>query len=139
MDKENKKPEQILWLEKQLGSNFREAKSEFDLYAEEKAGDYILNQNNEIIKLSLYQRFIFNKTKNLSFLSELKSLSHLVLSDNDISDISVISDLKNLTEIYLDGNEISDYYPLLKLKNLTKLVLGDSKIIDYSFLLKLKN
>ena len=43
------------------------------------------------------------------FIKELKSLTSLDLSDNQISDSSFIKELKSLTSLYLSDNQISDY------------------------------
>ena len=54
-----------------------------------------------------------NSVSDISALSGLTNLTHLVLPDNNVSDISALSGLTKLTSLYLKGNKISDLSPLV--------------------------
>jgi hypothetical protein len=65
-------------------------------------------------------------------IAELKNLTTLDLSDNEISEIpDAIAELKNLTTLDLSDNEISEIPDAIaKLKNLTELFLYDNQISE---------
>jgi len=64
---------------------------------------------------------------DISFMSNLKSLSILNIADNRIKDISALSALTNLVELNLGVNQIEDISALEKLIRLEILVLGGSQ------------
>jgi len=69
---------------------------------------------------------------NISYIKELKKLSHLDLYDNDISDISIIGELPELEYINLGSNHISDITGLDKLQKLKDIDLSANHISDIS-------
>ena len=100
---------------------------------------YSLNQNKQIIGLNITDCEIKDLNRIISPLKELKSLTELNLSGNQISDISTLKDLKSLIELNLNRNEISDVSPLLDLKSLTELNLNRNEISDVSPLIDIKS
>ena len=72
------------------------------------------------------------KIKDISALSNLKHLTILSLSNNQISDISSLSDLSGLYMLNLYKNQVNDISPLSKLNNIRNLSLGDNQINDIS-------
>ncbi len=79
-----------------------------------------------------------NQISDISFLAELKGLTSLYLRSAEISDISFLAELKGLTSLDLSGNQISDISFLVELKGPTSLDLSDNEISDISFLAELK-
>ena len=60
----------------------------------------------------------------------LRNLTELDLSINQLVDIRPLAGLTNLTELRLDSNHIVDIKPLAGLTNLTILYLHTNKIVD---------
>ena len=58
---------------------------------------------------------------DIDFLRELKQLTILDLSSNQIGDVAPLKELTQLKELYLEGNPIGDLTPL---KELTPVPLG---------------
>jgi len=100
---------------------------------------YILNQNGQVIGLSLYNCGIENLTHIIAFLKDLKNLTGLNLWENQIQDISALKNLRNLTELYLIDNQVKDIDALNDLINLTELDLIGNQVQDISALENLKN
>ncbi|MDR9458688.1 MAG: leucine-rich repeat domain-containing protein, partial [Dehalococcoidia bacterium] len=75
----------------------------------------------------------------ISPLSNLTSLTHLALWENQINDISPLSNLATLTYLTLNYNEISDISPLANLVNLQLIALSGNQISDISTLLDLSS
>ncbi|OFX24280.1 MAG: hypothetical protein A2033_17200 [Bacteroidetes bacterium GWA2_31_9] len=75
-----------------------------------KSRNYILNQNNQVISIGLFDCEIDNrKLLYISFLlKDLNNLKQLELSNNQINDIFPLIDFDNLSELYLSKNQISD-------------------------------
>ncbi len=136
-NKERKKPEQVLWLEEQLGFELREVKTEKEILNWLNGQSYLLNEKQELRALSLYGCNL----ANISFLLEFKDLILLNLGANQISDISILSTLKELTTLSLGANQISDISPLLDLKKLTYLDISVNSFLDIDIYLlpSLKN
>ena len=103
------------------------------------SGGLILNTQGRVTRLDLVYCTIKNIEKIIFYLKELKSLTHLDLSGNQISDISMIRDLPNLTILNLGGNQISDISPLKELMRLSELNLSWNQISDVSPLGNLLN
>lgn len=76
---------------------------------------------------------------DISALEKLKSLQHLKLSHNNITDISVLVNCENLETLDIEGNKIEDFSYLAELHKLTELNLSKTDIKDLTFLKKLTN
>jgi len=87
-------------------------------------------ENNSVTSISF--RRLYNQ--DFSFLKELKNLTTLDLSHNELTDVSFLKELKNLTTLNLNCNRLTDVSFLKELKNLTKLDLRYNKLTDVSFL-----
>lgn len=121
---------------------------------------YTLNNNGQVIALSLYDCEItnllpiipwlkglisltflnldVNKINDISPLQEITKLTSLNLSWNQLTDITPLKDLADLKQLYLATNQISDITALQGLKNLTELYIGQNNIKDISPLQGLK-
>lgn len=78
-------------------------------------------------------------TESLAALNKLKSLEHLSLMDNGLSDISPLSELGGLTQLNLSGNSIKDISALKGLTGLRKLCLDGNPVRDLTPVLSLTN
>ncbi len=78
-----------------------------------------------------------NDISDLTGLEFAVNLKRLSLDDNKISDLSPLSKLTNLKNLVLDNNAIEDIRPLSKLTNLISLSLNNNSISDLSPLLGL--
>ncbi len=121
----------IKQLEKELN---REIKKIYEIKWD--CNGYFMNRNKQITGLGLNGYEINNI--EIIFL-ELKNLTHLYLSQNQINDIANIKNLKNLTHLNLSENQISDISPLNDFKNLTRLDVKYNRISDISHIKNLKN
>ncbi|NVO11503.1 MAG: leucine-rich repeat domain-containing protein, partial [Bacteroidales bacterium] len=74
----------------------------------------------------------------VSFLKELKGITSLDLSDNNLSDVSFLKELKGITSLDLSDNNLSDVSFLKELKGITSLDLRNNLLNDVSFLKELK-
>lgn len=123
----------------------REVEKELNIYLKQldylnwNSKGYTLNQNAQVIGLSLYNCDIKNLNRNIFFLNELKQLQSLNLRSNQIIDISFLKELKQLQSLYLEDNKISDITSLSQLTSLRVLWLAQNKIKDISHLKGLKN
>jgi len=80
------------------------------------------------------------KLKDISQISELKSLETVFLIGNEIEDISALEGLKSLKVLSLDANEaITDISALSSLTSLEKLRLGCTMVKDVTPLMGLEN
>lgn len=79
------------------------------------------------------------KIKDISPLSKLTKLEHLVISTNRVRNIKPLEKLTNLTGLTLNSNRISDLKPLAKLTKLEKLYITRNPISDLTPLKNLKN
>lgn len=70
--------------------------------------------------------------KDITPLSNLKELTVIELTGNQIVDISPLASLTNLEHLYLGSNEIIDISPLSQLNNLSILELWANEIRDIS-------
>lgn len=75
--------------------------------------------------------------EDLTYIGQLKSLTHLNLRSNVIKDISPLYNLTNLVDLSLTSNCIDDINGIEKLENLESLNLYYNNIIDFSPLKKL--
>lgn len=143
---EKGKPEEIIRLEEFYG---------ISLVEENYGKGYVLNENEEIIRLFLRG----SKISDLSILSELSSLQQLDVSINKLTeisplaglrqlktlsidynlivDISPLTDLKLLENLRMNSNPISNLAPLLEKDHLSFLAIGDNVVSDYSILEKI--
>jgi len=71
-----------------------------------------------------------NLIEDITPISNLTSLTNLIISRNQLRDISSISALTNLTELTLFENLISDITPISGLTNLRRLDLGDNRLTE---------
>ena len=69
---------------------------------------------------------------DLSILTKLSRLSHLILRNSYIPDYDFLRDLKNLSRLHLSLNKISDISFLNDLKNLSQLTLSSNEISGIS-------
>ncbi len=79
-----------------------------------------------------------NNLEDVSFLRKFKGLTSLSLSRNDLKDVSCLRDLKRLTSLDLSRNDLKDVSCLRDLKRLTSLDLSGSNLEDFSFLREFK-
>lgn len=76
---------------------------------------------------------------DFSALKELKSLTSLYLSGNNLTNLSGLKELKNLTFLNLNYNNLTNLSGLKELKNLTSLYLSDNDLTNLDGLKELKN
>lgn len=93
---------------------------------------YVLNENNEIIRLDIYNV----KIQNISFLKSNRKISYLSLRNCDLKNIEPISLLRELKSLHLQTNDIGNYYVVKKLTFLKELSIADGTIVDFDFLPK---
>ncbi|HMK24847.1 MAG TPA: COR domain-containing protein [Chitinophagaceae bacterium] len=91
---------------------------------EEGGSGYVLDAKGNITGLSLFRLGL----STIGLLSQLASLTHLVLSRTKLRDISSLSVLQGLEYLDLLGNQIQDIRPLEKLTNLSTLILSRNRI-----------
>jgi internalin A len=98
---------------------------------------YALDKTGQVQGLNLANR----KIKDISFLKNFGGLTHLSLSENQITGrtITPLRELKNLTVLTLHTNKITAITPLRELKNLKVLVLQRNQITDLTPLRELTN
>lgn len=80
-----------------------------------------------------------NKITDISALKNLKNLTYIEMTDNNISDLSPLAGLTKLETLYLNTNQIVDITPLAGLTNLVDLDLWINKIHDISAISSLTN
>lgn len=117
---EEKKPEQILKLEKHYGVNVVE---------------WRLNTNNKLDLLDLRNLSL----KEIDLLSGFHFIKVLKLSLNDISDLTPLEQFKNLKHLSLTGNQITNLSPISGLNNLLTLSLSNNPIVNFKPISELKN
>ena len=98
-------------------------------------GDITVGDVKEISCIDITE----NNVKTLEDLKYFTNLTELSLCDNQISDISSLKGLTNLTVLDLSWNQISDISSLKGLTNLTSLIMGGNPISDISSLKGLTN
>lgn len=74
----------------------------------------------------------FNQLKSISGLAGLTALIELNLKDNQLKDVSKLTCLTNLTTLSLKNNVVNNVNNLVNLKNLTKLDLSNNPLTDIS-------
>ena len=89
------------------------------------------------IDLKIYISLALNKNEFEITKEFLDTLTHLDLSDKNISNLSGIEYCTNLKYLNLSRNNIRCAYLIGKLRNLTTLILNENKIQDISFVSKL--
>jgi internalin A len=100
---------------------------------------YELNQKGYVSGLGFHNCNLGNLETIFSFLKELKELTNLNLSGNNISDVSYLKELKGLTYLDLNDNNIEDVSYLKELKKLKNLNLSNNeKVKDFTSLIELK-
>ena len=72
------------------------------------------------------------ETQDLSSLSNLIKLEYLNLISNDLEDISVLAELKNLTELHLSYNQIFNLTSISYLSKLQIISIIENEITDIS-------
>lgn len=75
-----------------------------------------------------------NSIKDITPLSDFKSLIEIILTNNQIIDISPLSGLINLIRLDLSNNQIKNITPLKNLNDLTELSLWNNQVNDISSL-----
>jgi internalin A len=85
---------------------------------------YMVDESEGVIGLNVNKSML----SDISFLKDLKNLSHLSLDQNQITDITPLKDLKKLTLLVLENNPLTDLSPLKDLKNLKELYLRNNNI-----------
>ncbi len=100
---------------------------------------YVIDKNNNVVALSLYDCEIKDLSYLVSFLMKLKNFKILYLDNNQITDISPLKSFINLTELSLFNNKITDATPVQHLNKLKELDLSQNQITDISALKNLTN
>lgn len=76
-----------------------------------------------------------NKIKDIDFLAQLKKLTAIDLSYNEISDgdklVSYIESMKDLEIIDASNNSINHFDPKLSLNNIKKLILNNNNLVEF--------
>jgi len=104
----------------------------------EKSAKYSVNRNQQINGININK---LSLKKIPEVISEMKSLTHLVLSNCDITNIKSITNLSNIIHLNLSSNKISDISLLDYLKKVKYLNLRNNqikKIDSLKFLAKLQ-
>ncbi|MDP8321544.1 MAG: COR domain-containing protein [Candidatus Stygibacter australis] len=96
----------------------------FEIIEGDEERGYQLNENGDITRISLINTGLNDLNKTINYLKQLKSLSALDLSENDIIDIRYLKKLRNLTSLSLFDNDVRDIRVLELLTNLNELNLG---------------
>ncbi|WP_218599006.1 COR domain-containing protein [Polaribacter sp. NJDZ03] len=91
---------------------------------------FVTNEENNIIALGISNRNVNTAIMDLSPISNLKNLTSLSLSNNNIEDISSIHPNPNLRHLFLGGNKIDDISLLLKFPLLEVLAIWNNPISD---------
>ncbi|MDQ1355192.1 MAG: Roc protein [Acidobacteriota bacterium] len=122
----------IKQIEKQIGKELKVVLlNEIWIY-----NGYVLDKNTEHVQgLNLAGR----KIKDISFISGLRGLTHLVLARNQITDLTPLSALTKLTVLFLNANQVTDLTPLSALTNLMMLYLDGNQIMHLTPLTNLTN
>ncbi len=100
---------------------------------------YVVNINNQITGLGLYNCHINDLKRIINPLKLLKNLSTLDISDNELYDLGLLVQFDNLTHLYIAKNRISDLSPLSTFTKLLLLSAWDNQICDLAPLSKLNN
>src|SRR5690606_27526942 len=108
------KTEEIIELENKYNITLSPYNNDYIVTDFRNENCYELDENKKLIGLNLSE----NQISDLSFLSNLTSITHLNLSGNDISDITVLSYLIKLTYLNVEENNIKDISPLAELRQL---------------------
>lgn len=91
---------------------------------------YILNNDNEIIELDIFQGNI----SDLSFIKKNKKLVYLSLVNCNISNIDLLADLSELETLHLQTNNIEEFKAIKNLNKLIELSIVDNTITNFDFL-----
>jgi len=138
---EKHQPELIRKLSKRLKIRFKKVYlSDIQHLKRIKTAEYATDEKGNVtgICISCMPPHLF--THFFDVVNELsKSLVHLNLMYNQITDISQIEKFTNLTNLWLSFNLISDISSLKSLKELTRLEFQNNKISDISALKNMKN
>lgn len=104
----------------------------FDLKEGDVTRGYSLNGKGYVTEIFLEDVGLTDLNKITDFLEELKELTSLDFSNNQISDISPLQNLVNLESIRLENNPISDLTPIQELikKRELKIMSLDNNDID---------
>ena len=131
------KPQLILELEKELTCFFKLVyfPSIYN-YKQRKISEYSIDEKGNITGIAICR---FELRTIPQTLKKLKTLSIIILRENQISDISPLKELKNTQTLSLALNQISDISPLKELKNIQMFDLSSNQISDISPLKELKN
>lgn len=96
---------------------------------------YALDSAGQVIGLNLQNC----KQTDLLLLKNLKNLTRVNLSLNQVSQLKSLKDLDKLTRLNLHKNSITEITPLKELANLTHLNLQDNQIAELRPLKELRN
>lgn len=87
----------------------------------------------------IYLNIEMSSLSDVTFVSNLPNLTHLLLNNNNISDVSPIGTLIKLHTLDLSHNNISDISPLCELVDLKELSVSSNKIENIYVLMHLTN
>lgn len=111
-----------------------------DSLEKEKANSgFVVNEKNQITSISLNACQISNLEIIVQLLKKITQLKGLILSKNDIKNLASLSQLKHLTALDLSHNQISDIAALTELTELQGLFLNNNNVSDIGSLRGLKN
>ncbi|MDP8211604.1 MAG: leucine-rich repeat domain-containing protein [Candidatus Stygibacter australis] len=104
------------------------AEISFKLKEGDEERGYQLNESGNITGISLTNAGLKNLNKIIKYLKQLKSLTALDLSENNISDIEPLIELRNLTSLNLYDNNVIDLSVLKSFTDLREINLGLSYV-----------
>ncbi len=91
---------------------------------------YVVDTNNSVTCIGLFQCDINNINRIITPLAALKNLSLLNFVSNQITDLKPLAALLNLTSLDVSNNQINDLKPIAALSNLTSLNVDSNQIND---------
>ncbi|MFW2568597.1 leucine-rich repeat domain-containing protein [Aliarcobacter butzleri] len=118
---ENKKPQEILELEKVYGITLKKSNGRIL-----QKNNFKLDKDGNVVEIDL----LGNKIEEIKGFDNFKYLQVLILSVNNISKIENLDKLRNLKKLFLDINKIKRIENLSNLKNLQSLSLSINQIED---------
>lgn len=124
------KPKEILELEGLYGIILQQKEQKIIFSDEERLGrnSFSLNENNEIIALSIHDLDETINIKDVGPIGKFNSLIYLSLTNNNIEDISPIFPKPDLKYLFLGGNKIKDISAIAESPLLEQLAIWGNPI-----------